>query len=358
MLNPQVHKGLLHLFRPFTSSSRIVVPPLSTSASLQPPKVDNLVTLSHYHILTSSHLKMTPSITICIPVFNQYIGELASVLMQQAGAVSTRVEVYFVDDFSEELYKKDNRFAASRFKFRYEELPANIGRAKIRNYMADQSEASHLIFLDGDTVVEHSDFVSQYIDSLHKSPESVYCGGTYFQNRNFEQNKMLHWMYGSRVVANLHSRRDLNGRFHFMSSNFMIAKDIFNEVRFNEDLRDYGHEDTIFGYELRKRDVDIVGVDNAVLHGSLDTTEEFLMKVTHLVENLRKMRKSGKFEGPLSEIRLVQVADNLQKCGLNLPYLWFFEMIKNMVTKNLHGSKPSLRLLNMYKLYLFLKNKG
>lgn len=299
---------------------------------------------------------MSFSITVCIPVFNQYIADLAAVLAYQVSGATIPVVVFFGDDASEEKFRKLNRPVMAKYGFVYEEMPENTGRARMRNYMAEKANTTHVLFLDGDTIIEHSDFLVNYIESLLQSPDTVFCGGTYFQPRNYDKNKMLHWTYGTKVVAGLHSRRDLEGRFHFMASNFLIKREYFEQVRFQEDLRDYGHEDTIFGHELRSANIDVEGIDNQVLHGSLDMNKEFLDKVSHLVLNLKKLKKSGQYEEALAEIRLVKAARNVKKCGLRAPYLWLFDGISTLVAKNLNGSKPSLGLLNMYKLYLFLKN--
>ena len=52
----------------------------------------------------------------------------------------------------------------------------------------------------------------------------------------------------------------------------------FKKISFNERLSGYGHEDTLFGYELNKNNIQIHHIDNPVLNGHLDTNEAFLLK--------------------------------------------------------------------------------
>ena len=47
----------------------------------------------------------------------------------------------------------------------------------------------------------------------------------------------------------------------------MISKTCFEQISFNEDLQGYGHEDTLFGYELDKKNIQIHHLDNPVLNG-------------------------------------------------------------------------------------------
>ena len=299
--------------------------------------------------------KSITSISICIPIYNQDIKPLVSTLANQASLMAGFVNIIAVDDASEEVYKNKNRLLEEKYQIHYEELSNNIGRSAIRNYMASISTGSHCLFLDGDSIIENPDFLKTYLDALEKNEDAVYCGGTYFQKANYDANKMLHWTYGTKVIAKLHSTRQADGRFHFMSSNFVIKKDVFKFISFDENIREYGHEDTIMGYELKEHQIDVIGIDNPVLHGSLDTNEVFLEKVSQSVFNLKKLKLSGHYEKPLQEIRLIRTAAKLSLSGFAGIYRWFFDAINALVFKNLNGDKPSLRLLSMYKLYLYSK---
>ncbi len=295
------------------------------------------------------------SISICIPIYNQDVKPLVRTLVHQSSFFPGMVNIILVDDASEEIYKNNNRLLKEKYHIHYEELSNNIGRSAIRNYMASISTGSHCLFLDGDSVIENSEFLQNYLHALDKNEDAVYCGGTYFQKANYETNKMLHWTYGTKVISRLHSTRQADGRFHFMSSNFIIKRTVFESIKFDENIREYGHEDTIMGYELKQHQIEVIGIDNPVLHSSLDTNEVFLEKVSQSVFNLKKLKLSGHYEKPLQEIRLIRTAAKLSLSGFAGIYRWFFDAINALVFKNLNGDKPSLRLLSMYKLYLYSK---
>ncbi|MBK9012976.1 MAG: hypothetical protein IPM82_02230 [Saprospiraceae bacterium] len=63
-----------------------------------------------------------------------------------------------------------------------------------------------------------------------------------------------------------------------MTNNFLIPRQLFLEIQFDETLRQYGHEDTLFGMELARRQVPIVHIDNPLEHIGLEPVDVFLRK--------------------------------------------------------------------------------
>jgi hypothetical protein len=70
----------------------------------------------------------------------------------------------------------------------------------------------------------------------------------------------------------------------FTGFNFIIDKSIFMKIRFNEDLKQYGHEDTLLGYQLRIAGVEIIHIDNALIHDGVESNEVFIAKTKLGVE--------------------------------------------------------------------------
>jgi hypothetical protein len=66
----------------------------------------------------------------------------------------------------------------------------------------------------------------------------------------------------------------------------MIKKEIFDKTHFNDKLYNYGHEDTLLGFELMLAGITIEHINNPVLHGGLVTNEEFLKKTVSGIQNL------------------------------------------------------------------------
>lgn len=295
------------------------------------------------------------SVSVCIPVFNQDVSVLVRELTHQIPTSGGRVKIILVDDTSDETYQLMNRTLKLQPFVQYEELQRNIGRSAIRNYLASLSDDTHLLFLDGDSIIENPRFMANYITALKINPEDVYCGGTHFQENKPEADKRLHWKYGRKVISVKHSQEGRDGQVYFMSSNFLINKDLFDKIKFEELLTSYGHEDTAFGYELKKLNIKVQGYNNPVLHGDLDTNEVFLTKVEHSILNLKQLEQNVSLREHLSGIRLVKWGKTLREHRLDGIFKFVYSLVKKPLLNNLQGAHPSLGVLNFYKLYLYLK---
>jgi len=300
----------------------------------------------------------TVSLSVCIPVYNQDVRALVDALRAQSLTAPLPVEILVADDGSDDFFRNVNKNHAIQSGIRYFQLDRNEGRSFVRNFLGSECRTSHILFLDGDSVIENLDFLCRYGELIGRHPDTVLCGGTYFRQRRPDRSISLHYKYGIRVVAHLHSKKDKQGRFHFMSSNFVMPADVFRTVGFDLRLRGYGHEDTVFGYELDKRNIPVVGVDNTVLHNDLDTNDVFLDKIRQSVHNLNLMQASGDYGKALSSVRLVRIAEKLRSAYVAGIYRGIFRWLEKPVISNLQGGRPSLFLLQLYKLYLILKKKG
>jgi hypothetical protein len=102
-------------------------------------------------------------LSICIPIYNTDIRPLATELHRQIQAYSSEVELLFLDDASDVFFKELNRSVGGFSD--YQELPVNIGRSKIRNAFLPFVKGTHLLFLDGDSIV-HSEIPSVHMRSI------------------------------------------------------------------------------------------------------------------------------------------------------------------------------------------------
>src|SRR5688500_17883152 len=118
---------------------------------------------------------MVKEIWVLIPVYNYDVSELVKALHQQCQQCLTDFEILLFDDGSDETYKAVNRQLVNLPNVIYYELPQNIGRAAIRNLLAQKAECSTLIFLDNDSALPDADFINRYLKAADL--ESVISGG-------------------------------------------------------------------------------------------------------------------------------------------------------------------------------------
>jgi hypothetical protein len=221
---------------------------------------------------------------ICLPVYNTDVTRLANELLEQSK--DSAVELLIVDDCSTNHFKDINsEFCQDKDQITYISLPNNIGRSAIRNYFLGLKSKGHFLFLDGDSIICRSNFISTYIELIQqKNPDLAYGGSCYQKNRP-SRNFMLRWKYStSRESRSLDFR--LKNSHGFKTNNFLINIEVFNQYPFNENLKGYGHEDTLFGFQLFQKGIKPLQIENPVLNEVLDENIEFLAKTNNAIDNL------------------------------------------------------------------------
>jgi glycosyltransferase involved in cell wall biosynthesis len=294
--------------------------------------------------------------TICIPIYNYDVGELAHTLHRQALQTGLPFEILLMDDASGEEYQKKNS-AIDLPYLRYIRLPENVGRARIRNLLSKQARYPYLIFMDCDSTVPSDDYVTNYIP--HFKPDMVCCGGRIYENERPSGKKYLHWKYGKEREARPAKKRKEKPNFGFMTCNFLIHKPLLEKYPFNENITDYGHEDTFFGIQLSEQGVFIRHIDNPLIHSGLEDADVFIAKTEKALFNLRKMDKllQEKYPRSVKHSSLIRMEKMLERFHFIVPVAWLFPIFSPLIKMNLLGRYPSLFLLDLYKLGIFCSLK-
>jgi glycosyltransferase involved in cell wall biosynthesis len=292
-------------------------------------------------------------LSILIPIHQQEVLTLVRSLLNQAEQAALDFEIICLDDASAPVYLKTNEPLKALKGVRYQMLPQNLGRAAIRNRLADLAEGEYLLFLDCDSLLTAESFLTNYLH--HARADQVLCGGTVYQiERPNDRELVLHWTFGREREVRPASQRQKSPHHGFTSNNFLIPKVLFNRIRFDEKILEYGHEDTLFGQTLQKKDIDILHLDNPVLHDGLEPSEVFLAKAEKAIANLNALNARGVF----LNTRLEKAKFKLGRVGQGLvAFLFFFggEILRKRLIKAL---RPSLLLLDLYKLGYFCSIKA
>lgn len=150
----------------------------------------------------------------------------------------------------------------------YFELTKNEGRVHARNLLIVKSNFENILFLDCDVQIISDNYLNDYKQEIIQGYE-VITGGTVYPKNFPGKLKSLHWAYGQYMQRNHFSKKVGNPYRSFMTNNFLIKRDIAKTIGFNESIKNYGHEDTIFGFELENRNIEIKHINNPVLHTSV-----------------------------------------------------------------------------------------
>ncbi|MBQ9253182.1 MAG: glycosyltransferase [Bacteroidales bacterium] len=286
-------------------------------------------------------------ISFLLPIYNYNVVCLVKNLTTQAKELNIPYEVLAYDDCSTiKKIQKENEEIAKIENVQYVLLNENHGRSKIRNLLARESRGEWLLFLDCDSKVNNT-FIYNYLQTSKNCDCDVICGGTEYQERKeIRKEYLLHWTNGK--------EREYH-RKQFTTNNFFIKKEVFNMLQFNENLSQYGHEDTLFGIELKENNYKIAYIDNPVTHLGLKNTDKFINDTILACENLKSLYNNNLYRDKIKDLSLVKAHKSLEKYHLRKLYLLCFSIIKPICIKQLHSSKPILTLLDLLKLYYFTK---
>lgn len=287
---------------------------------------------------------MQNMISILIPTYNYDCLQLVSDLHEQAEQTGINYEIIVADDASPtNIYKEKNRKINTFSHCRFIELTENRGRARIRNYLANEAKHEWLLFMDCDAEVISPTFITDY---LQHTDAEVICGGLCHADILPSSTVSLRYAYEKRADKRRPARyRNKRPYDQFTPFNFLIRRKTFLAIRFNETIRDYGHEDTLFGIELQRRQAIIRHIDNPLRHIGLENNYTFLEKTRSALRNLATMEAT--MQGHSSLISAYR-----QLCRLRLHSLtaaWFRKHEQDLAM-HLTGSSPCVTIFFIYKL--------
>ncbi len=291
-------------------------------------------------------------LSILIPIYNFDVRPLATALELQCRAADTEFEILCFDDGSQENFKQLHRpfFEKKTGNIVYCELPQNLGRSAIRNALGRAARFPWLLFMDCDSFVVRDDYIEKYLAHL-QTGSLLYGGRCYAPDPPADLALFFHWKYGRNREQSAPERRSQSPYHSFMTNNFLIPREIFLDILFDESLKQYGHEDTLFGLELAARHIPILHIDNPLEHIGLEPVDIFLEKTKQGLENLYTLWREGK---PV-QTRLLDFYLKMRKWKLALPLSTFFIFFKKRMETQLRSSSPSLKLFDLYKLGCLLE---
>lgn len=290
-------------------------------------------------------------LSINIPVYNIEVTALVFQLKEQAELLGIDFEIRVYDDGSDDFFKTRNKPLGQLERVIYTEMEQNLGRAAIRNRMGADSVYRLLLFIDADSMLIRNDYLATYLN--HHDRDTVLCGGTaYDPGKPADQAKMLRWVYGKRREAVPADVRNSEKGFVITSNNFMIAKDTFIKTGFRENIKEYGHEDTLLGFDLYHAGVRVVHIDNPVEHTGLEDSGLFLEKTRKALKNLKMICEKMLGNDPVFVAQVGFLRRYKKITGIIPPFVWrqYYRFFHRKTEAHLKGKRPRLFWYDMYKL--------
>jgi len=281
-------------------------------------------------------------ISILIPTYNHVCVELVSTLQQQASQLPISYEIIVADDGSTIASTIEANRAINEYpNCRYMEREENVGRAAIRNFLAEKASMSWLLFIDSDMVVRHPDFLRRYVDTPDE--EAVWDGGICVGGDALQLKYNLRYQY-ERANEHLHTveRRQQEPYRDFHTANFMAPKLLMAQYPFDLRFRHYGYEDVLFGMTLEKHRIPIHHIDNPLSFEVFEENEQFLSKTEEGLRTLYTFRQELK-----SGSRILQRVDKIRWL---LPLLRLYHQATKKLERRFLLRHPSLFVFSLYRL--------
>lgn len=293
-------------------------------------------------------------LSICIPIYNVLVFDLLSSLRKQINEQNLNCEIICIDDNSTEQIKIQN-IPAIAFTNQYIQLKKNVGRSAIRNLFLDYTNQPYLLFLDCDVRIQDDSFLVNYLSAIQEN-HGLICGGHEYVNLKVEKKFRLKWNYGRKRESKSIKERQKKPQKSFMPSNFVIKKGILAENPFDTRLSQYGHEDTLFAYNLGCAGIKFHHIKNHVEITDLELNETYLKKTEQGIYNLKKILEFTKYNPQLIDnVNLLRFYFKSKKNGSLLIINLFLGLFFNRIRKKLQHGNTSLFLFDLYKLVYLTK---
>ncbi len=291
-------------------------------------------------------------LSILIPTYNYNIFPLVLELRNQSEKLAFEYEIIVLDDFSE-LYLTENQQVNNLINCSFEILQHNIGRSAIRNLLAKKAKFANLLFLDADTMPQHSNFIKNYFFQINETQKVVY-GGIVYQKQKPQKKQLLRWIYGQKREALSVINRQKNEYLTFLTLNFMISKSVFETIRFNENMPNLRHEDTLFSFDLKQKNIKICHIDNPVLHFGIESSLIFIKKSEEALDNLFFLIQNQLIDKQYLKISKLYFL--FKKYRIIYPFSLFFDCTKPIFLWQLQSNMPSILVFDLYRLCYLCKN--
>lgn len=294
------------------------------------------------------------TISLLIPVRNYDIIALVHSLKGAMPHVPELVEILIGDDGSSPEYREKYRTMEGN-GVRIIVSEKNIGRASIRNKLGNEARGEYLLFIDADTMLPATAeaYLRRWISVAGQAP--VMSGGIlYRESPPGDPDKLLRWKYGIMKEQKKAVERNKHPHSGFSTFNVLIDKLVFSKIRFDEKLRQYGHEDTLMGYQLKKAGIKILHIDNGLFHEGLETNKDFLAKTKQSIENLSHIYDRVTDKRAFSDtVRMLKLYHALELLRLTRILAGLFIRYRDKMEIELDSKDISLRLFSFYKTSMF-----
>ena len=291
-------------------------------------------------------------LSVLIPNYNTVCLPLVRRLQSLLESAAIPYEIIVADDGSTDMQTLEaNRPIASLTNCQYLIRPENVGRAVIRNILAQTAQYAFLLYIDSDLTIISDQFIRRYVDCLNENT-TVIDGGVSIQGDQIQNlsGKNLRYLYEKAEEPNHTAAcRQASPYQHLHTANLLIRKELILQHPFDERFRHYGYEDVLLGKVLHQHQVPITHIDNPLGFCTFESNPDFMAKTEEGLRTLNQFRHDLR-----GYSRLLTFVSGIHiSLILSLIRLWH-RLFQKAERRNLCGSRPSLLVYKLYRLGYFL----
>lgn len=287
-------------------------------------------------------------LSVLIPTFDHKCYTLVAELQRQLEAAGYGYEIIVADDGGRDQVcaianLRINELPQCRFIRRRE----NVGRAAIKNFLAREARGEWLLFIDSDAEVTDPHYIRRLLDAISDAGGTqVIIGGLRHADTMPSPEVSLRYLYEKEADRHRTAReRSIQPYRHMTPFNLCVRHSVMQTITFDEQCREYGYEDALFGVTLQQNGIGVTHIDNPLLHTGLENNAVYLAKAETALRTLhclgdRMMRHS----------HVGQAAITLQRWHVKGLAALLFRVFRPIMRRNLLGKKPSLTVFSLYKL--------
>lgn len=294
-------------------------------------------------------------LSVLIPVFNFDVRNLVRQVITQCQHNQIQFELILLNDASDQTFQYIFEELKSESYVHLYENTKNCGRAASRNRLGTLAQYDWLLFLDCDVQLIHENFIQSYISAIKLNKQSVYYGSCCYDKIPPQTDQLkLHWKYGNLRENPPISKRIAHPYETFHTVNFITPKSILAAHPFDETLSVYGHEDSLWAKTLQENAIQIVQIENEVLHLGLHNSRIFLRKTASSIKNLLLLE----FHHKKLNTKLESTVKNIQAFIPTWLVFKIYKSFERKLVQNLLSTNPKMIYLDIYKLGLYLRFKN
>ena len=288
-------------------------------------------------------------ISILIPSYNYSAFPLAESLSRQVQEFHLTCEIIVADDASTDSECRRQNYSIDTLPHCFcLKLTENVGRSRIRNLLASEAKGEWLLFLDCDGMPVDGLFLTRYVQTVADAgmDTHVVCGGIVHPDHLPSPSVSLRYKYEKQAEPhNSAFQRSLRPYASFRTFNFMIRREVFLRIQFDESFHHYGYEDVLFGLHLQQKGLTIRHIDNPLENKDIESNDIFLQKTEEALRTLHEQKEK------LGDSVLLH-HHYLRLCRLRMIPLvrLLFKWTAPLLEKNLIGHHPNLYFFMFYKM--------